>query len=122
MPKKKEVKASTGSRNKKSDDSKNYAFLATFLSIIGFVIAIFTKRDDKYVMHYAKQSLVLFIASVIVGFISALLHLIPFVGNIISWVLNALLVALWVISWIYALSGKIKYLPVIGSRGDKINL
>jgi hypothetical protein len=36
----------------KKDDSTIYAFLATILSIVGFIIAIIAKRDDKYVMYY----------------------------------------------------------------------
>jgi len=122
MAKKKEVKTSTGSKSSKNDDTKAYAFLATFLSIVGFIIAILTKKDDKYVMHYAKQSLVLFIAWVIVGIVSAILHLIPVIGGVISWILYTLMTILWIVSWVYALSGEIKYLPAIGKFGDKINL
>ena len=117
MAKKKEVP----SKNQK-DESKTYAFLATFLSIVGFIIAILTKKDDKYVMHYAKQSLVLFIAWVVMGIVSAILHLIPVIGGVISWILYALMTILWILSWVYALSGETKYLPVIGVFGDKINL
>jgi uncharacterized membrane protein len=122
MAKKKEVKTSTSSKTSKNDDTKAYAFLAAFLSIVGFIIALLTKKDDKYVMHYAKQSLVLFIAWVIIGIVSAILHLIPVIGGVISWILYALMTILWIVSWVYALSGEIKYLPVIGKFGDKINL
>ena len=38
----------------RSDDRKLFAFLAAFLSIVGFVIAVVTKKDDRYVMFYAK--------------------------------------------------------------------
>ena len=34
-----------------SNDRIQYAFIATILSIIGFIIAILTKRNDKYVMN-----------------------------------------------------------------------
>jgi uncharacterized membrane protein len=122
MAKKKEVKASTSKKTSKQDDSKAYAFLATFLSIIGFIIALLTKKDDKYVMHYAKQSLVLFIAAIIVGIVSGILSHLPISGIVISWVLNALITILWIISWIYALSGEIKYVPVVGHFADKIKL
>ncbi len=122
MAKKKEVPTKSADKPSNKDDTKAYAFLATFLSIIGFIIAILTKKDDKYVMHYAKQSLVLFIAWVIVGIVSALLNLIPVVGGIISWILHALMVILWILSWVYALSGEKKYVPVVGTFGDKINL
>ena len=50
--------------------SKGWAFLAVFLGIIGFVLAIVLKPKDKYIMFYAKQSLVLVIASVILSVVS----------------------------------------------------
>ncbi len=34
-----------------SSDKIQYAFIATILSIIGFIIAILVKRNDKYVMN-----------------------------------------------------------------------
>ncbi|MCX6742555.1 MAG: DUF4870 domain-containing protein [Candidatus Pacearchaeota archaeon] len=128
MAKQKKTKEVAPKKESKSsaDDSKTYAFLATFLSIVGFIIAfiiaLVTKKDDKYVMHYAKQSLVLFIAWIIVGVVSMVLRLIPIVGGIISWLLYALMIILWILSWVYALSGKIQYIPVIGQFGDKFNL
>ena len=119
--KKKEVAPKKGSKSS-ADDSKTYAFLATFLSIVGFIIAILTKKDDKYVMHYAKQSLVLFIVWVILAIIAGILGLIPFVGWIISTLVYLLMTILWIINWVYALSGKIQYVPVVGKFGDKFNL
>lgn len=117
MPKKR-VKQSS---KKSQDDSRTFAFLATFLSIVGFVIAILLRRDDKYVMFYAKQSLALFIASVIVGFADKILMFIPIIGWIIILVLNIAIFALWIISWVYALSGKEQELPIIGEYGKKFN-
>lgn len=112
----------------KEDDSKLFAFLATFFGIIGFVIALVAKKDNKYVMHYAKQSLVIFIfmicAWIVGGILSAVLAitivgivLIPVVMGII-WLV---VVILWLISWIYALSGEEKEVPVIGKYGRKFN-
>jgi uncharacterized membrane protein len=106
----------------KTDDTKLFAFLATFLSIVGFIIAIATKKEDKYVMHYAKQSLVLFIAWVIIAIITIPIKLIPVIGWIIWWVLYVLMTILWILSWVYALSGKEKIVPVIGQYAEKINL
>lgn len=98
----------------KKDDDKVFAFLATFLWIIGFIIALVVKKDNKYVMHYAKQSLVIFIASVIVWIIALVLMWIPVIGWLISTILWILIIILWLISWIYALSGEMKEVPVIG--------
>jgi uncharacterized membrane protein len=107
---------------KKTDDSKLFAFLAVFLSIIGFIIALVAKKDDEYVMYYAKQSLVLFIAWIIVAIAAAILGFIPIVGAIISWIAWALVIILWIIAFINALSGEKRETPIIGlyARGIKL--
>lgn len=104
--------------SKKEEDSKMFAFLATFLSIIGFIIVLLTKKENKYVMFYAKQSLVVFIAYIIAG----ILAMIPFIGWFVLGPLAYLLVTiLWLFSWIYALSGKEKETPIIGKYAQKFN-
>jgi len=100
------------------EDSKTYAFLATFLSIIGFIIALVTKKDDKYVMYYAKQSLVIFIAYIIAGAIM----IIPILGWIVGPILYVLVTILWLFSWIYALSGEEKRIWLVSDFAEKFNL
>lgn len=104
------------------DDKILFAFLATFLSIIGFVIALIAKRDDKYVMYYAKQSLVIFIVGAVLGVIAAILKIIPIIGTIINFAAGILVFILWLLSWIYALSGEEKEMPIISSYTRKIKL
>ncbi|MBI2630327.1 DUF4870 domain-containing protein [Candidatus Pacearchaeota archaeon] len=109
-------------KNKKADDSKLYAFLATFLSIIGLIIVLIAdKKKDKYVMFYAKQGLVVFITSLIAGVIASFFTYLPAIGGIIIFALNLIIFVLWLISWIYALSGKMKEVPVVGKFGRKFN-
>ena len=109
--------------NKPKDNEKTlFAFLATFLSIIGFIIALITKRDDKYVMYYAKQSLVVFIAMAVVGIASMAIGWIPIVGWVIMAVLDLAIFLLWLFSWIYALSGEEKYIPFVSEWAEKVNL
>ena len=108
--------------NSSKDDSKIFAFLATFLSIIGFIIALIVKKDNKYVMFYAKQSLVLFIVAIIAGIINSILVWIPVLGWIITGVINLFVAILWIISWVYALSEEEKDVPFIGEYARKINL
>ena len=98
----------------KQNDSKLFAFLAVLLSIVGFVIALIAKRDDKYVMYYAKQSLVLFIAWIIVAAIMQ----IPIIG----WIIGVIYAIVWIFGLIYSLSGNMKPVPIIGYLGEKINL
>ena len=105
---------------KKSDDGKLFAFLGVFLTTIGFLIVLLAKKDDKYAMYYAKQGLVLFIAVVIVSIVGSI---IPLIGwFIILPVGNLILLILWIIGWINALSGKEKPIPLIGKFADKFNI
>jgi uncharacterized membrane protein len=105
----------------KNDDTKLFAFLATFFSIIGFVVALAVRRDDKYVMFYAKQSLVVFIASIIAWIIGMILVFLPVLGVVITVALNIIIFVLWLVSWIYALSGEMKEVPIIGHYGRSFN-
>ena len=105
-------------KEKKEDDSKLFAFLATFLSIIGFIIALIAKKDDKYVMHYAKQSLVIFIVFII-AIIGGWL---PFIGVVVKLIINIIGAILWIISWIYALSGEFKKVPLIGDYAEGVKV
>ena len=120
MVKKKDKKEMGKIREQK--DRELLAFLATFLSIIGFVIAIIVKRDDKYVMYYAKQSLVIFVIGVIAGFFTGVFGWIPVIGWIIAFALNVLVFIAWVLSWVYALSGKMKKIPVVSDWAEKVDL
>ena len=106
----------------KNDDSKIFAFLATFLSIIGFLIAVLAKKEDKYVMYYASHSLVIFIITILAGVAEGIFGWIPILGWIIAAGLNIFIFVLWLLSWIYALSGKEKEIPLITTYAKKIKL
>jgi len=105
-------------KKKKDSDTQLFAFLATFLSIVGFIIALVAKKDDRYVMFYAKQSLVIFIVSIFAGIIAV----IPLFGWVASPVLSVIAFVFWVISWIYALSGEEKDVPIVGEYARKIKV
>lgn len=102
---------------RRASDSKLFAFLAVFITIVGFVIAILLKRDDRYVMYYAKQGLVLFIFQLVVSFVSSIAIL-----NFLSIPLWIVFLVTWVMCWINALSGEMKPMPVVSHFADKIDL
>lgn len=102
----------------KNSESKIFAFLGVFLTIIGFVIVMLVRKDDKYAMYYAKQGLVLFIAGLLVWVISVVLAFL-LIGFIIGPILNIILLILWVIGIIYSLSGEMKPIPLIGKFAEK---
>ena len=118
----KAVRARAKPAPKSDDDSKLFAFLAVLLSIIGFLIVLLAKKDDKYAMFYAKQSLVLFIAAIVVWIIDMVLVWIIIIGWIIMFLLGLGLVILWLMGLIYSLSGKETELPIIGGFAKKFDL
>lgn len=106
----------------KQDDSKLFAFLAVLLSVVGFIIAYSMKKDNKYVMFYAKQSLVLFIGWIVLWIVGMILGSIPFLGIMVHWILSLALLVLWVMGLIYSLSGEMKHIPLVGDFAKKIDL
>ena len=107
---------------KKRDDKKLFAFLGVFLTVIGFILVLATRKDDKYSMFYAKQGLVLFIAGVIVQIASLILLPIPIVGWIVISFSYVMIIALWIIGMMYSLSGEMKEIPLIGRYARNIKL
>ncbi|MEA3430949.1 MAG: DUF4870 domain-containing protein [Nanoarchaeota archaeon] len=101
------------------EEGKIFAFLGVFLTIIGFIIVMLVKKDNKYAMYYAKQGLMLFIAGIIVGIIGWILVFIPFIGIAITWLLNVVLLVLWILGWVYALQGEMKPIPLIGHYAEE---
>jgi len=111
------AKKKVNKKENSEDDSKLYAFLAVLLLIIGFIVAMVLWKKDKYVMFYAKQSLVLFI-----GFVIAIvLKVVPVVGEVLYTICAIGLTVLWIITWVYALMGKEKKTFLIGDLAEKFD-
>ncbi|MBW2978787.1 DUF4870 domain-containing protein, partial [Candidatus Woesearchaeota archaeon] len=103
-----------------SSDSKLWAFLAYFLSIVGFVLVLAMKKNDRFALYHAKQSLVLFIASVILYVAAMLLTpVMLFFIFYIFWVIYIVVFVLWIIGIVNAVTGKTKPLPIIGGFAEK---
>jgi uncharacterized membrane protein len=102
----------------KNSDSKLWAFLAYLLSIIGFVLVYVLKKNDKFAMYHARQSLVLFIAAVIIGIVGSI---IPVLGWFIILPVGEVIVCvLAIMGIINALTGQQKPLWLIGKYADKL--
>jgi len=97
------------------DNEKLYAFLSCFFTIIGFIVAIILWRKNKYIMHYANQGLVLFIAQVLI------IVLTPFLFFLV-YILWIFWVILWIVTWINSFSGEMKGTFLIYELSKKINL
>jgi len=103
----------------KNSESKLWAFLVYLLSIIGFVLVYLLKKDDKFAMYHAKQSLVLFLFAVIIAVVGSI---VPVLGWFIILPLgNVLVLVLAVMGIINALQGKMAPLWLIGKYADKLS-
>ena len=111
-------KTKINSKKQEETDRKLFAFLATFLTIIGFIIALLVKRDDDYVMFYAKQGLVLFIIQIIAHVASWL----PLIGWLASTILWFFFLIVWVLAWINAISGEKRDTWLISNYAKKIKI
>jgi uncharacterized membrane protein len=105
-----------------TEEDKTCSFLITFLSIVGFIIWLFTKRENKYVKFYAKQSLIVFIACILLSIVGNAFLFIDVIGKVISFASALICALIWIFSWIYALSGEKKEVPLIGHYAEKIKL
>src|SRR3989338_10054793 len=86
------------------ENSKLFAFLSVLLLIIGFILAIIVKKENKYIMFYAKQSLGLFITWAVVAVLGRVLKIIPTIGDIIYGLAMILFIILWVFGLVNSLS------------------
>ena len=106
----------------KDSDSTLFAFLGVLFTVIGFVLVLLARKNDKYAMHYAKQGLVLFFALIVASAGGWVLGWLPLIGGFLGGVIWVLWVIAWVIGLIYSFSGELKEIPVIGSFAKKINV
>ena len=102
-------------------DGKIFAFLCYLITIIGVLIVLLTKKEDKFAVYHAKQGLVLFISWIIVGVVASVLLVVPILGWLIGFGLYTFMLILWIMGMVNALGGKEKPLPVIGQFADKFN-
>ena len=118
IDKKKDIKNDKKNSKKSGEGHRKLkGFVASFFTIIGFIIALIAWKDDEYVMYYANHGLVLFIGELIIGALNSL----SFLGwySSILWVLW---VILWVLTWINALSGEKKRTFIITDLAEKIKI
>lgn len=110
---KKEVHAS-GSKD--VEENKVVAAIG-YLGIL-FLVPLLAKKDSPYAQFHAKQGMVLFIFSIILGFIM----IIPFLGWIIGAVGYLFTVVLFIMGLVNALGGKKQPLPLIGQFAEQIKI
>jgi uncharacterized membrane protein len=85
------------------EDGKTMGGIAYF-GLLGFLIAYLTKKENKYVVYHAQQSLA-----------NCILYVIPFIG----WIAHVIFM---IIGLLKGFQGEIKPLPLIGEIALKFGL
>ena len=99
------------------EDGKTMGGIAYF-GLLGFLIAFLTKKENKYVLYHAQQSL----AILIVGIAGGMLNVIPFLGQILFVLISLGLFVLFIMGLMKGFSGEIVPLPIIGEYAFKLGL
>ncbi len=96
--------------NKVNQDEKLFGALS-YLWVISIIILI-VKKDSEFVKFHARQGLVIFLVSVVLGWIP-----------ILGWpILDVILIIAIIAGLMKALNGEMWEVPVIGSLAKKIDL
>jgi uncharacterized membrane protein len=90
--------------------------LSYLLTWLTGLIFFFVEKDSKFVKFHAMQSIITFVAGMIVAWI---LGAIPFIGWVFSMLIGILLFVLWIVLMIKAYKGEKYKLPVIGDLAEK---
>lgn len=99
-----------------NNQGKNTAIIA-YITIIGLIIAFVMNNDkkEKFASYHIRQSLG--ITCVALGL--SVIAVIPILGWIISFLGFFLVLVLWIMGLINALSGNEKPVPVLGKKFEK---
>ena len=101
---------------KKVGDLKLWGFLVMFLGPLGMAIAYLAKKhDNDYVVHYMKHMFTLGVALSLLS----LVNIVPILGQLAWLAIGVVGIILWVIGWVYALSGEKKELPIVGEHAKE---
>jgi len=113
--------AGTPTPTTSNSENKIFAILSYLpfpISLVGIIIIITQKKDDRYAVFHAKQGIVLLVAWVISG----VLWGIPGLNIIAGPIVNLALFIVMIIGIINAANGEEKPLPVLGQFADKFNI
>ena len=115
-------------------ESAPHRFLAciAYIPVVGWIYILIFQRHDSFAMFHVRQSigLFLFIAAIFLGWavVAWLLAWIPY-GAVLSISLFALVMAAlilgviaWVTGFVYALQGRVGFLPVFGRMANRLPL
>lgn len=94
--------------------NKKVTAIVSYLAPIGWLIA-YLAGDKEGAKFHLNQSLVLWIASIVLQVFGFALSYIPVIGAIVRWALSIIIMVFWILGLVYACQDKEQELPVLGS-------
>jgi uncharacterized membrane protein len=98
-------------------EPKVAGLLCYVLGWVSGLVFLFLEKKDKFVRFHAIQSIIVFGALSVVGFVLGMLTLVPFVWIlflILSYIIGAFALVLWIVLMIKAYQGEKFKLPISG--------
>jgi len=89
-----------------------------YLGLLIIIPLITEAKNEPYVKFHIKQGLVLLIT----GVAASVIMIIPLLGWVLGGILYIIVLVLFIIGLVNALTGKESALPLIGQFADKINI
>ena len=97
--------------------AENVAGLLCFvLGWVSGLVFILIERENKFVRFHAMQSIIVFGAITVVGFV---LGWVPVIGAVIGGIIWVLGLVLWIVLMVKAYQGTMYKLPLSGNMAEK---
>ena len=105
-----------------SSESKTWALIGWALGLIGAIIVMATKKEDKYAMFWAKQSLVLSIGYLVIYFVLLFLSFVFWPLSYLTYLVGLGVLIVWIIGVIKSYRGEWYKFPVLYDIAKGISL
>ena len=92
------------------------AALAYLLGFVSGIFLLIVEKKNKFVRFHAVQSTVLFLCLTILSFIAGF---IPFIGWVLTGLINLVALILWLVSMYRAYKGEKFKWPIVGEFAEK---
>lgn len=106
------------------DDKGKTVALLSYLTIIGWIVAIILHQDEKNKSElgafHLRQALGIILTGIAIGIAGWILLWIPFIGAIVYYVALIGLIVLWVMGLISAVQAEEKPVPLLGEIYQKV--
>lgn len=95
-----------------TDNGKTVAIIA-YITLIGWIIALIINNGNKTAMgsYHLRQSLGIICVGVILNILASIIGI-----SIISWIVWAGVLVLWILGILSAVQGEMKPVPVVGEK------